>query len=197
MLKEIVSISGKPGLFKLISKGKNIFIAESLIDQKRIPVYSRDKVVSLGDITMYSNNEEGDVRLAQIFQAIKQKENGELISVSPSISIEELRAYFSQVFPDFDRDRVYPSDIKKVMNWYNLMVKCGLTEFEEGEENREPRTESRDEEKQEPRTEMERIKSRDEENQEPRTEMEKTESRDEENREEETEKEEENNNNED
>ena len=132
MLKDILSVSGKPGLFKLISKGKNIFIAESLIDHKRIPVYSRDKVVSLRDITMYSN--EGDVRLARILQAIKQKENGGTISFSPSITAEELRAYFSQVLPDFDRDRVYLSDIKKVMNWYNLLVNSGLTEFEEEED---------------------------------------------------------------
>jgi len=132
MLKEMLSISGKPGLFKLISKGKNIFIAESLIDHTRIPVYSRDKVVSLGDITMYSD--DGDVRLAQILQSIKQKENGEIISFSPSITPEELRTFFSQVLPNFDRDKVYPSDIKKVMNWYNLLVKTGYTDFEEEEE---------------------------------------------------------------
>jgi len=131
MLKEILSISGKPGLFKLISKGKNMFIAESLIDQKRIPVYSRDKVVTLGDITMYAK--EGDVRLSQILQSIKQKENGEVISFSSSITPDELRTYFSQILPDFDRERVYPSDIKKVMNWYNLLVNSGLTEFEEEE----------------------------------------------------------------
>jgi len=129
MLKDILSISGKPGLFKLISKGKNLFIAESLIDQKRVPVYSRDKVVSLGDITMYSN--EGDVRLPQILNSIKQKEEGKPISFSPSISVEELKTYFSQVFPDFDKDRVYPSDIRKVMNWYNLLIKSGLTDFDE------------------------------------------------------------------
>ena len=142
MLKEIVSISGKSGLFKLISKGKNIFIAESLIDQKRIPVYSRDKVVSLGDITVYSDG--GDVRLARILQSIKQKENGEVISFSPTISTEELRTYFSQVVPDFDRDRVYPSDIKKIMNWYNLLVKCGLTEFEEEEKQASEETENKE-----------------------------------------------------
>ncbi|MCL1934327.1 MAG: DUF5606 domain-containing protein [Candidatus Azobacteroides sp.] len=144
MLKEILSISGKPGLFKLISKGKNIFVAESLIDQKRIPVYSRDKVVSLGDITMYA--ESGDVRLAQILQSIKQKENGKIISFSPAITPEELRTYFSQVVPDFDRDRVYPSDIKKVMNWYNLLVNYGLTEFEE-EEKQESDEKGNDESK--------------------------------------------------
>ena len=132
MLKDMLSISGKPGLFKLISKGKNIFIAESLVDHTRIPVYSRDKVVSLGDITMYAD--DGDVRLAQILQAIKQKENGEVISFSSSITTEELKTYFSQVLPNFDRDKVYPSDIKKVMNWYNLLVKEGLADFEEEEE---------------------------------------------------------------
>jgi len=136
MLKEILSISGKPGLFKLISKGKNIFIAESLIDQTRIPVYSRDKVVSLGDITMYAN--DGDARLAQIFRSIKKKEEGKEISFSSSITPEELRNYFSEVLPDFDRNRVYPSDIKKVMNWYNLLVKSGLTDFEEEEEKTAP-----------------------------------------------------------
>jgi len=137
MLKEMLSISGKTGLFKLISKGKNIFVAESLLDHTRIPVYSRDKVVSLGDITMYAD--DGDVRLAQILQSIKQKENGEVIAFSPSITSEELRTYFSQILPNFDREKVYPSDIKKVMNWYNLLVKTGYADFEEadGEEKEE------------------------------------------------------------
>jgi hypothetical protein len=127
MLEEILSVSGKPGLFKLISKGKNMFIAESLIDGKRMPVYSRDKVVSLDDITIYTN--DGNVRLSKVLQSIKQKENGEAIAFSSSITPEELRTYFSQLLPDFDRDRVYPSDIRKVMNWYNLLVGSGLTDF--------------------------------------------------------------------
>jgi len=143
MLKEMLSISGKPGLFKLISKGKNIFIAESLIDQKRIPVYSRDKVVSLGDITMYAD--DGDARLSRIFQSIKQKENGEQISFSPSITSDELRTYFSEILPDFDRERVYPSDIKKVMNWYNLMVSAGYTDFEDEEDEEDKENEPSEE----------------------------------------------------
>jgi len=151
MLKEMLSISGKPGLFKLISKGKNIFIAESLLDHTRIPVYTRDKVVSLGDISMYTD--EGDVRLAQILQSIKQKENGEVISFSPSITSEELRNYFSQVLPNFDRDRVYPSDIKKVMNWYNLLVKSELTDFDEADEE-EKAGEEEEEEKDTPQEEI-------------------------------------------
>ena len=143
MLKEMLSISGKTGLFKLISKGKNIFIAESLLDHSRIPVYSRDKVVSLGDITMYTN--DGDVRLAQILQSIKQKENGEVIAFSPSITSEELRSYFSQVLPDFDRNKVYPSDIKKVMNWYNLLVKTGFADFEEADEEEKEKEDTTEE----------------------------------------------------
>jgi len=159
MLKEILSISGKPGLFKLISKGKNIFIAESLIDQKRIPVYSSDKVVSLEDITIYSN--EGDVRLSRILQSIKQKENGEAISFSPTITAEELKAYFSQVLPDFDRDRVYPSAIKKIMNWYNLLVNSGLTDLIEEEEQVSEEEEQASEEEQQASEEKEEQQEND------------------------------------
>ena len=127
MLKDVVSISGKPGLFKLISRKNNIFIAESLVDQKRIPVNSRDKVISLEDITVYTNDEAA--RLSQVFESIKMKENSELISFSPAISPEELRIYFSQVIPNFNREKVYPSDIKKMMNWYNILINAGITVF--------------------------------------------------------------------
>ncbi|MDR0865566.1 MAG: DUF5606 domain-containing protein [Candidatus Symbiothrix sp.] len=134
MLKEILSVSGKPGLFKLISKGKNMFIAESLIDRKRIPVYMRDKVVSLGDISIYTTEEE--VPLAVVLNNIKEKENGQAIAFDKTIKPEELKAYFETVLPDFDKERVYPSDIKKLMNWYNLLVQEGLTDFSvENEEN--------------------------------------------------------------
>jgi hypothetical protein len=127
MLKEILSVSGKPGLFKLISQGKNMFVAESLIDHKRIPVYMRDKVISLGDISIYTEDEE--VPLAEVLTKIKEKENGQAIDYSASISPEELKAYLETVLPNFDKDRVYPSDIKKMMSWYNLLVKEGLTDF--------------------------------------------------------------------
>ncbi|MDL2223838.1 DUF5606 domain-containing protein [Bacteroidales bacterium OttesenSCG-928-M06] len=132
MLKEILSVSGKPGLFKLISQGKNMFIAESLIDKKRIPVYMRDKVVSLGDISIYTDEE--DIPLATVLENIKKKENGQAITFDKAIKNEELKSYFESVLPDFDRERVYPSDIKKIMNWYNLLVKEGLTDFTKAEE---------------------------------------------------------------
>ena len=133
MLKEILSVSGKPGLFKLISQGKNMFIAESLIDHKRIPVYMRDKVVSLGDISIYTASEEMPLR--KILQLIKEKENGQAIDFDPStITPEELKSWFTTILPDYDKQRVYPSDIKKMMSWYNLLVKENLTDFVESED---------------------------------------------------------------
>ncbi len=135
MLKEILSISGKPGLFKLISQGKNMFLAESLSDSKRVPVYPRDKVVSLGDIAIYTEDE--DIPLSVVLTNIKVKENEKTIQFNSNIQPAELRAYFETVLPEFDKERVYPSDIKKIMNWYNLLINSGITNFEkkEREEN--------------------------------------------------------------
>ena len=145
MLKEILSVSGKPGLFKLISQGKNMFVAESLIDHKRIPVYMRDKVVSLGDISIYTETEEMPLR--KILQQIKEKENGQAIDFNPaSITPEELKSWFTTILPDFDKQRVYPSDIKKIMSWYNLLVKENLTDFIENEEDEEDEKDKKDEE---------------------------------------------------
>ncbi|MDR2843927.1 MAG: DUF5606 domain-containing protein [Candidatus Symbiothrix sp.] len=135
MLKEILSISGKPGLFKLILQGKNMFIAESLLDHKRGPVYMRDKVISLGDISIYTSEEE--VPLATVLSSIKEKENGNAIEFDKSITPDALKTYFETILPQFDRERVYPSDIKKIMTWYNLLVQEGLTDFsiEKAEDN--------------------------------------------------------------
>ena len=137
MLKEILSVFGKPGLFKLISQGKNMFIAESLIDHKRGPVYMRDKVVSLGDISIYTDAEE--TSLGQVLQKIKEKENGQQIAFDKTISTVELTRYFESVLPNFDKERVYPSDIKKMMSWYNLLIQEGLADFV-SEEQEEPET---------------------------------------------------------
>jgi hypothetical protein len=128
MLKKIVSVSGKPGLFKLISKGKNMFIVESLIDRKRIPVYMRDKVVSLDDISIYTAEDERPLKV--VLNKIKEKEQEQAINFSPSIKPEELRAYLEGILPNYDKTRVYPSDIKKIMSWYNLLLKEGITNFE-------------------------------------------------------------------
>jgi len=127
MLKEILSLTGKPGLFKLVSQGKNMLIVESLIDGKRIPAYTRDKVVSLGDIAMFTETEE--VALAKVLEAVKAKENGAACSLDPKSDNDKLRAYMSEILPDYDRDRVYPSDIRKLITWYNILINANITDF--------------------------------------------------------------------
>ena len=127
MLKKIVSISGKPGLYKVISQGKKMLIIESLADNKRLPAYSSDKVVALGDVSMFTDN--GDKPLSEILESMKTKENGALASINSKADAQSLRAYFAEIVPDFDRERVYPTDIKKLIQWYNLLVETGNTDF--------------------------------------------------------------------
>jgi hypothetical protein len=127
MLKEILSIPGKPGLFKLVSQGKNMLIVESLVDGKRIPAYTKDKVVALGDIAIFTDDAE--VALGQVFENIKLKENAALCSVEAKAGNDVLRAFMSEILPEYDRDRVYPSDIRKVITWYNTLITNSITEF--------------------------------------------------------------------
>jgi hypothetical protein len=128
MLKTILSVSGKSGLFKMVSRGKNMLIAESLAEKKRIPVYAKDKVISLGDIAIYTNDDE--IPLHKVLTGIKNKENGQKVSLDlSSAKPDALRTYFAEILPDFDRDRVYPSDIKKLLSWYNLLIANGITDF--------------------------------------------------------------------
>ena len=132
MLKEILSIPGKPGLFKLISQGKNMLIVESLVDGKRIPAYTNDKVVSLGDIAIFT--EETEIPLGQVFEKVKIKENGLICSINTKVDNEKLHKYMSEVLPEYDRERVYPSDIRKLISWYNILINSGITEFVKPEE---------------------------------------------------------------
>jgi len=132
MLKTILSISGKAGLYKLVSQGKNMLIVESLTDKKRFPAYGNEKIISLGDIAMYTDTE--DVPLREVLASMKKKENGAAVEMDvKKASVEDLRSYLEEVLPNFDRDRVYPSDIKKLISWYNLLVKSGMTDFEEAQ----------------------------------------------------------------
>ncbi|SBV95367.1 DUF5606 domain-containing protein [uncultured Dysgonomonas sp.] len=131
MLKTILSVSGKPGLYKLISSAKNMVIVESLVDGKKMPIHARDKVVSLGDISIYT--ETDDAPLKGILTSIKQKENGEKASISTSAKPDEMKKYFLEILPDFDRDRVYPTDIKKIIGWYNILINANI-DFEKEEE---------------------------------------------------------------
>ncbi|GHT50141.1 hypothetical protein AGMMS49982_04910 [Bacteroidia bacterium] len=139
MLEKILSVSGKPGLFKLISQGKNLFIVESLVDGKRIPVYLRDKVVALRDIAVYTADE--DVKLGEVLTKMYEKEVGKLIDYKPDIQPEELRAYLATLLPNFDKERVYVSDIKKMLAWYNILITAGITDFSD-EKEEEDTTES-------------------------------------------------------
>ena len=138
MLKNILSISGKPGLFKLVSRGTNMLIVESLIDGKRIPTYSRDKIVSLAEVSMYTTGE--DVSLSEVLNALGKKYNFKAVDMdAKKADNEELRAFFAEVLPTFDRERVYPSDIRKLIAWYNLLIQAGFTDFtlQEDEDGKE------------------------------------------------------------
>lgn len=127
MLNNILSISGKPGLFKLVSRGKNMLIVESLSNGKRVPAYSHDKVISLADIAMFTV--DGETPLAEVMNSVKEKENGLVASISLKSTADDFRKWFADVLPDFDRDRVYPSDIKKLITWYNILTEAGMNDF--------------------------------------------------------------------
>ena len=131
MLKGILSISGQSGLFKLVAESKNNIIVESLDTKKRIPVYSTMKVSALEDIAIYTD--EGDVPLKDVFKSISDKEEGGA-AISPKSSGQELKTYFEEVLPDYDKDRVYVSDIKKVVLWYNALQEKDMLDFSEEEE---------------------------------------------------------------
>lgn len=128
MLKEIISITGKPGLYKIITPGKRTLVVEDLVSKKRFPLSSRDRVVCLGDIAMYTVGE--DLPLDSILDRVYAAEEGKAIDVK-SLDNDALREEFAKAVEDFDRDRVYPSDIRKLFNWYNLLIAEGFTKFKE------------------------------------------------------------------
>ena len=129
MLKTILSVSGRSGLFRLVNQGKNMLIVESLQNGKRGPVYAHDKVVSLGDIAIYTYNEE--VPLSTIFESIKEKNEGKAIDVKALGGDNKVREYFATILPEFDEERVYTNDIKKVFSWYNQLIAAGFEKFVE------------------------------------------------------------------
>lgn len=132
MLKTILSIAGRPGLFKLVSQGKNMLIVESLSTGKRTPAYAHDKVISLGDIAIYTVEE--DRPLSQVLEAVKEKAGGQPVDVKALGPDAAVREYFATVLPDFDQERVYTADIKKLLGWYNQLLAAGITEFAEKEQ---------------------------------------------------------------
>ena len=139
MLEKILAISGKPGLYKLLSRGNNSLIVETLDAQKtRMPVFGADKVISLADIAMYTDDEE--VPLRRVFKNILEKEGGKKTSLDyKKASKDELAAFMGEALPNYDRDRVYPADMKKLAQWYNILIENEITDFEE------PKTEDTEE----------------------------------------------------
>lgn len=132
MFERILTVSGKPGLYRLLSSGRNMFVVEAVdATRKRMPVYNNDKVVMLDDIAIYTDTEE--VPLRNVFAAIYKKEQAVLPFDLKMSTPEELVAYFEEVMPDYDRERVYLTHIKKMYSWYNILVANGVTDFVEAE----------------------------------------------------------------
>ena len=138
MQQTILAIAGKPGLYKLVTRGNNNLIVEALdATHKRMPAFATDRITSLGDIAMFT--ETDDVPLTDVLDNLKKLENGKRASINEKkASRAELREYFTKVLPEWDQDRVKDSHIKKLITWYNILIEAGITDFKD----EEPETES-------------------------------------------------------
>ena len=142
-LSKILSIGGKPGLYKHIAQSKTGIVIESLTDGKRTSAFATDQISSLNDISIFTNDE--DVKLEEVLKNIFEKEDGKK-AISPKSSSNQIKAYFETVLPDYDKDRVYVSDMKKVIKWYNTLSENNILEFNEKEEEK-PEKEDKKEDK--------------------------------------------------
>lgn len=131
MLKKILAISGKPGLFEVLGQGKNVILVKDLVSGKKFPASMREKLMSLGDITMYADS--GDLPLGEIYTRLYEKENGKKVDVKTLEKEKSFATKFAEVVPDFDRERVYTSDLRKFFTWYNILIDSGFTKFIEDE----------------------------------------------------------------
>jgi hypothetical protein len=120
MLKGILSISGQPGLFKMVTEAKNSIIVESLLTGKRMPAYSTSKISALSDISVFTQT--GEIQLKELLKKIQ--ENGK--TLSPQASANEIKNLFAEILPEYDQDRVYVSDMKKIFQWYQLLSESNL-----------------------------------------------------------------------
>ena len=142
MKETILAISGKPGLYRLVARGNGNLIVESIDEQKRrITAGSRDRVTSLRDVSMYTMDD--DKPLMEVFESIKEKYNGQRVDIQTSKADKaQLYAFLDEVLPDNDADRIYPGDVKKLIQWYNILVQAGYTDFLEAEEQEEATAEA-------------------------------------------------------
>lgn len=127
-LKDILSISGQPGLYKFISQGRNAIIVENLETKKRMSAFGSERISSLEDISIFTDDE--DLPLVDVFKKIHEKE-GDKPAIDPKSPPDKLKNYLSELVPGYDKDRVYTSDIKKIMMWYNLLLELDMVKFEE------------------------------------------------------------------
>ena len=141
-LEKVLAISGKPGLYELKAQTRGGFVAESLADGKKISVNVRHNVSMLSEIAMYTYTEE--VPLRAVFEKIAENEDGKE-AISHKESKAKLEEYFKEILPEYDEDRVYASDIKKVFQWYNILVNAGITDFSEPEAAAKEETSSEEE----------------------------------------------------
>lgn len=146
-LSKVLSIAGKPGLFSMVSQSKSGLIVESLLDGKRIPAFSHERISSLEEISIFT--ETDDVPLKEVLQNLFKKEDGKK-TISHKSSANELKALMLEILPDYDEERVYVSDIKKLVNWYNLLVEKNLIDLiedtpEEDQEDQENKEDSKKE----------------------------------------------------
>jgi len=148
MLKTILVISGKPGLYKLISRGSHNLIVETVDAQKkRMPVFSSERVVSLGDISIYTDNDD-EIKLSEVFENIAKEYKSKAVDLSPKKAPEsDIVEFFTKALPNYDKDRVRINDMRKVLSWYNMLIGYGMTEFvekqaEEVKEKAEEKTET-------------------------------------------------------
>jgi hypothetical protein len=158
-LDKILSIGGKPGLYKLVTQTRSGFVAESLLDGKKISVGLQSNVSILSEIAIYTLEEE--VPLREVFLKIQEKEKGKKTSVTHKDDKIKLEEYFFEILPDYDEDRVYASDIKKVIQWYNILLEKGMTDFSEKKDGKEEIQEKSSEKKtvaKKPKTEKTIVK---------------------------------------
>jgi len=130
MIKEVLAISGKPGLYRLISRGNNMLIVEALDEtKKRMPAYASDRVVGVADISIYTDAGD-DTPLVKVLDAVKTHFEGKPTDFNPKkADTEQIVALFGEVVPSYDTDRVHISDMRKVFSWYNILVRAGITDF--------------------------------------------------------------------
>ena len=154
-LSKILSISGKQGLFQVVSQLKNAVLVESLIDKKRFPAFAHEKISSLKEISVFTTGEDKSLR--DILKAMNEKFEGKP-AIDPKTDDKTLKNFFLEVVPDYDQERVYISDIKKIIGWYNLLAENKMLDFTDPEEKKEEKAPEKEHHEAEPHPEQSRKK---------------------------------------